>query len=60
MYSGVILFSARYVSTALFYLIVFETVSQPSSWNFGAEGAVKSACRIMRAARFCSFDGRSM
>ena len=60
MYSGVILFNARYVSTVLVYLILFETVSQPSFWNIGAEGTVKSACRIMRAARFCSFDRRSM
>ena len=47
--SGVILFNARYVNTALLYLIRFETVSQPSFWNIGAEGAVKSACRNMRA-----------
>ena len=60
MYSRLILFNTRYVSTALLYSILFETVIQPSPWNIWAEGAVKSACKIMRAARFCSFERRSV
>ena len=59
MYSGVILFHARYVSPTLLYLIQFGTVNQRSFLNIGAEGAGKS-CLIMRAERFCSFDIHSI
>ena len=34
------------------------TLSKPSSVNFD-DGVLKSACNIMRAARFCNLNTRS-
>lgn len=60
IYSGVILFKALYVRIAVLYLILLATEVQPSSWNIRADGVSKSALRIMRAARFCSFINLSI
>ena len=60
MYSGVRLFSALYVNTALLYLILFGTEYQPNSLNICSEGVSNSARNIILAARFCSFESRSI
>ena len=60
MYSVVRLFNALYVSTALLYLSRFETENQPSPLNISSDGVLNSQCKIIRAARFCNFDKRSM
>ena len=60
MYSGVMSFKALYVNTALLKFILFGTENQPSSLNIVADRVLDSACKIMRAARFCNFDRRSI
>ena len=60
MYSGVKSFKAPYVNTALLKFILFGTENQPSSLNIVSDGVLNSACKIMRAARFCNFDRRSI
>ena len=60
MYSGVRSFKALYVNTALLKFILFGTENQPSSLNIVSDGILNSACKIMRAARFCNFDRRSI
>ena len=60
MYSGVRSFKALYVNTALLKFILFGTENQPSSLNIVSDGVLNSACKIMRAARFCNFDRRSI
>ena len=66
-YSGVRLFNALYVhvSTTLFnfYLLIlirFETENKPSSLNICSDGVLNSQSKIIRVARFCNFDKRSM
>ena len=39
---------------------LFGTVGQPSSANISGDGVLKSVFKIMRAARFCNFDIRSI
>ena len=60
MCSGVRSFNALYVNTALLKFILFETENQPSSQNIVSNGVLDSACKNIRAARFCSFDKRSI
>ena len=59
MYSGVMLSSALYIKVALVNLSLSTTDRQPSPLNICADGVAKSACSIIRAARFCSFGRRS-
>ena len=59
MYSGVRSFKALYVNTALLKFILFGTENQPSSLNIASDGVLNSACKIMRAARFCKDLGQS-
>ena len=56
MHSGVILLNALQVNTALLYLILALTDSQPSSRSIVEDGVSKSAWSMIRAARFCNFD----
>ena len=56
IYWGVELFMALYVKTALLYFNRFTIGSQLNSFNISADGVMKSACNIIRAARFWSLD----
>ena len=56
IYWGVKLFMALYVKTALLYFNRFTIGSQLNSLNISADGVLKSACNIIRAARFWSLD----
>ena len=58
-YSGVRLCNALYVRTALLYISLLSIEGQPSSLNMSADGVLKSALRIILAARFCSLRSRS-
>ena len=58
-YSGVRLFNALYIRTTLFYISLLSIEGQPSSLNMSADGVLKSALRIILAARFCSLRSRS-
>ena len=60
MYPGARSFNALYVIPALLKFILFRTENQPSSLNIVLDGVLNSACKIMRAARFCNFDRRSI
>ena len=60
MYSGVRSFNALHVNTVLLKFILFGTENQPSSLNIVSDGVLNSACKIVRAARFCNFDRRSI
>ena len=60
IYSGVWLFNALYIKTALLNFSLSATESQPSSLNINADDVLNSACEIIRAARFCNFAKRSM
>ena len=53
-YSGVRSFNALYVRTALLYISLLSIEGQPSSLNMSADDVLKSALRIILAARFCS------
>ena len=59
IYSGVRLFNALYVKTALLYFNRSRIESHPNSWNMSLDGVLYSACSIIRAARFWSFDSLS-
>ena len=50
---------ALYVNTALLYFIRWLMESYPSVLDISTDGVVQSACSIIRAAHFCSFDNRS-
>ena len=54
IYWDVKLFKALYVKTALLYFNRCTIVSQLNSLNISADGALKSAFNIIRAARFWS------
>lgn len=56
IYWGVKLFMALYVKTALLYFNRFRIGNQLNSSNISADGVLKSACKIIRAARFWSLD----
>ena len=56
IYRGVKLFMALYVKTALLYFNRFTIGGQLNSLNISADGVLKSACNIIRAARFWSLD----
>ena len=56
IYWGVKLFKALYVKTVLLYFNRFTIGSQLNSLNISADGALKSAFNIIRAARFWSLD----
>ena len=60
IYSGVWLFNALYIKTALLNYSLSANGSQPSSLNLNADGVLNSVCKIIRAARFCNFVKRSM
>ena len=60
MSSGLRTFNALYVNTALLKCILFGTENQPSSLNIVSDGVLNSAREIMRPARFCNFDRRSI
>ena len=60
MYSGVRSFNALCLNTVLLKFILFETENKPSSLNTVSDGVLNSACKIMRAARFCNFERRSI
>ena len=47
---------ALYVKMALLYFNCFNIGSQLNSLNISADGVLKSACNIIRAAIFCSLD----
>ena len=55
IYWGVKLFMASYLKTAL-YFNRFTIGSHLDSLNFSADGVLKTACNIIRAARFWSLD----
>ena len=52
IYRGVKLFIALYVKTALLYFNRFTIGNQSRVSNISADGVLKSACNIIRAARF--------
>ena len=52
IYAGAKLFSALYVNTALLYIKRLGTESHSSLSNMIAEGVIKSALKMIRAARF--------
>ena len=54
MYWGVKMFMALYVKTALLCCNRFTFGSQLNYLNISADGVLKSACNIIRAARFWS------
>ena len=56
IYWGVKLFMALYVKAALLYINRFTFGSQLNSLNIFADGVLKSACNIVRAAHFWSLD----
>ena len=65
MYSGVRLFKALYVRTALLYLSLSGTESQQSSLNMCSDEVFNIillllACNIILVARFCNLDRRSI
>ena len=53
IYAGAKLFSALYVNTALLYIKRLGTESHSSLSNMIVEGVMKSALKMIRAARFC-------
>ena len=55
IYLGVKLFMALYIKTIL-YFNRFTIGSQLNYLNISADGVLKSACNIIRAARFWSLD----
>ena len=50
------LFLTLYVKTVLLYFNRFTVRSQLNTWNISADGVLKSACNIIRAARFWNSD----
>ena len=56
IYWGVKLFMASYLKTALLYFNCFTICSHLDSLNISADGVLKSACNIIRTARFWSLD----
>ena len=62
MLPGVRLCKALYVNTDLLYCTSIRWLmeSHPSSLNISTDRVVYSACSILRAARFCSLDNRSV
>ena len=59
IYSGVRLFNALYVKTALLYFNCSRIESHPNSLNMSLNGVLSSDCSKIRAARFWSFDSLS-
>ena len=59
-YAGVKLFSALYVNTALLYIKRLGMESHSSLSNMIVEGVIKSALNMIRAARFCNLERRSI
>ena len=60
IYAGAKLFSALYVNTALLYIKRLGTESHSSLSNMIVEGVIKSALNMIRAARFCNLERRSI
>ena len=56
----VLYFSALYVNTALLYIKRLGTESHLSLSNMIVEGVIKSALNMIRAARFCNLERRSI
>ena len=56
IYAGAKLFSAIYVNTALLYIKRLGTESHSSLSNMIVEGVIKSALKMIRAARFCNLE----
>ena len=48
------------MSTALLYFNLLSIESQLGSRNIREDGVSKSAVSMIRAARFCNFDSRSI
>ena len=60
IYAGAKLFSALYVNIALMYIKRLGTESHSSLSNMIVEGVIKSALKMIRAARFCNLERRSI
>ena len=60
MYVGVKLFRALEVNIAFLYNSRLGTENRPSVSNISLEGVMKSAFNIIRAARFCNLESRSI
>ena len=59
IYAGAKLLSALYVNTALLYIKCLGMESHSSLSNMIVEGVIKSALKMIRAARFCNLERRS-
>ena len=60
IYAGVNLFSALKVKKALLYINRLGIDNHTNASNMRLDGVRYSACKIMRAARFCNLEMRSI